>query len=88
MISGLLMGIKCPLFTGLVSISIANLSMAGIVIMGDFLVGLNIATQHIDKESELYSVFLSGNGPLVKILCEALARDKAKSIAFSRRNPA
>ena len=40
------------------------------------LVGLNIATKHIDKDNELYSVFLSGNGPLVAILREALTRDK------------
>jgi len=42
------------------------------------LVGLNIATTHIDKDDDLYSVFLSGNGPLVKILQEALARDKVE----------
>ena len=40
--------------------------------------GLNIATTHFDKNSELYSVFLSGNGPLVAVLQEALARDKMK----------
>ncbi|MDZ4205332.1 MAG: DUF2075 domain-containing protein, partial [Bacteroidales bacterium] len=40
------------------------------------LVGLHIATTHFDKTNELYSVFLSGNGPLVAILREALARDK------------
>jgi len=38
-------------------------------------VGLNAATKHQDKEDGLYSVFLSGNGPLVAILREALARD-------------
>ena len=43
---------------------------------GKTLVGLNVATAHIDKDDELYSVFLSGNGPLVSILQEALARDK------------
>jgi hypothetical protein len=45
---------------------------------GKTLVGLNIATKHIDKSNELYSVFLSGNGPLVAILREALARDKVR----------
>ena len=35
-----------------------------------------MATAHIDPDDELYSVFLSGNGPLVSILQEALARDK------------
>ena len=42
------------------------------------MVGLNIATKHIDKDNDLYSVFLSGNGPLVDILREALARDKVQ----------
>jgi hypothetical protein len=50
--------------------------VTGVPGAGKTLVGLNIATQHIDPESELYSVFLSGNGPLVKILHEALARDR------------
>ncbi|MBT4692606.1 MAG: DUF2075 domain-containing protein, partial [Planctomycetaceae bacterium] len=34
------------------------------------------ATQHFDKDNDLYSVYLSGNGPLVAILQEALAVDK------------
>jgi len=50
--------------------------VTGVPGAGKTLVGLDIATRHIDKSSELYSVFLSGNGPLVAILCEALARDK------------
>lgn len=50
--------------------------VTGVPGAGKTLVGLDIATKHIDKSSELYSVFLSGNGPLVAILCEALARDK------------
>lgn len=52
--------------------------VTGVPGAGKTLVGLNIATQHIDKESDLYSVFLSGNGPLVAILREALARDKVR----------
>jgi hypothetical protein len=52
--------------------------VTGVPGAGKTLVGLNIATKHYDKKSELYSVFLSGNGPLVKILQEALARDKVK----------
>lgn len=52
--------------------------VTGVPGAGKTLVGLNIATTHIDKYSELYSVFLSGNGPLVAILQEALARDKVK----------
>ncbi len=50
--------------------------VTGVPGAGKTLVGLNIATTHNDKDSDLYSVFLSGNGPLVTILCEALARDK------------
>ena len=52
--------------------------VTGVPGAGKTLVGLNIATTHINKEDELYSVFLSGNGPLVAILKEALARDKVK----------
>ncbi len=54
--------------------------VTGVPGAGKTLVGLDIATKHIDKESELYSVFLSGNGPLVTILREALARDKVQSM--------
>lgn len=50
--------------------------VTGVPGAGKTLVGLNIATKHIDDKSALYSVFLSGNGPLVAILREALARDK------------
>src|SRR5262249_27535886 len=52
--------------------------VTGVPGAGKTLVGLNIATKHIDKTSELYSVFLSGNGPLVAILREALTRDKVR----------
>lgn len=52
--------------------------VTGVPGSGKTLVGLNVATQHIDKTNELYSVFLSGNGPLVTILREALARDKVR----------
>ena len=52
--------------------------VTGVPGAGKTLVGLKIATAHIDKTSQLYSVFLSGNGPLVDILREALARDKVR----------
>jgi hypothetical protein len=52
--------------------------VTGVPGAGKTLVGLNIATKHIDKHTDLYSVFLSGNGPLVAILREALARDKVR----------
>jgi hypothetical protein len=51
--------------------------VTGVPGAGKTLVGLDVATQHQDKNSELYSVYLSGNGPLVRILCEALARDRS-----------
>lgn len=62
--------------------------LTGVPGAGKTLVGLNIATTHIDKTSELYSVFLSGNGPLVNILREALARNKVdhgKEIGIKQR---
>ena len=52
--------------------------VTGVPGAGKTLVGLNIATKHIDKDNDLYSVFLSGNGPLVDILREALTRDKVQ----------
>jgi len=52
--------------------------VTGVPGAGKTLVGLNIANKYSDDKSELYSVFLSGNGPLVKILIEALTRDKVK----------
>lgn len=50
--------------------------VTGVPGAGKTLVGLNTATKHIDKTTDLHSVFLSGNGPLVSILREALSRDK------------
>lgn len=52
--------------------------VTGVPGAGKTLVGLNIATKHFDKSNDLYSVFLSGNGPLVAILREALTRDKVR----------
>jgi hypothetical protein len=53
--------------------------VTGVPGAGKTLVGLNVATAHIDDSSELYSVFLSGNGPLVEVIREALARDRVSS---------
>ena len=50
--------------------------VTGVPGAGKTLVGLDAATKHIDQKDELYSVFLSGNGPLVRVLQEALVRDK------------
>ncbi|HEV8049847.1 MAG TPA: DNA/RNA helicase domain-containing protein, partial [Thermoplasmata archaeon] len=51
--------------------------VTGVPGAGKTLVGLNIATTYMDTASELYSVYLSGNGPLVSVLSEALSRDRA-----------
>lgn len=61
--------------------------VTGVPGAGKTLVGLNIATKHISKDSELYSVFLSGNGPLVDILREALARDEVTRGRAEGRRP-
>lgn len=52
--------------------------VTGVPGAGKTLVGLDIASKNQDKDNALSSVFLSGNGPLVDILREALTRDKVK----------
>jgi DUF2075 family protein len=52
--------------------------VTGVPGAGKTLVGLNVATSHLDKKLGNSSVYLSGNGPLVSILQEALTRDKVK----------
>ncbi len=52
--------------------------LTGVPGAGKTLVGLDIATKHLGKKNDTASVFLSGNGPLVAILREALTRDKFK----------
>ena len=61
--------------------------VTGVPGAGKTLVGLDIATRYLDAKSELHSVYLSGNGPLVAILREALARDdvqRAKARGVTR----
>jgi hypothetical protein len=48
--------------------------VTGVPGAGKTLVGLNIATQHLGHD-ETHAVFLSGNGPLVAVLREALVED-------------
>lgn len=48
--------------------------VTGVPGAGKTLVGLNLATAH-RKEGDAHAVFLSGNGPLVSVLREALTRD-------------
>lgn len=54
--------------------------VTGVPGAGKTLVGLNVATLHRRKEEPTHAVFLSGNGPLVDVLREALTRDE-----FARR---
>ncbi len=53
--------------------------VTGVPGAGKTLVGLKVATSHLDEQNGNTSVYLSGNGPLVSILQEALARDKVKN---------
>lgn len=52
--------------------------VTGVPGAGKTLVGLKVATSHLDKEKGNTSVYLSGNAPLVAILQEALTRDKVR----------
>lgn len=53
--------------------------VTGVPGAGKTLVGLKVATMHLDKEKGNTSVYLSGNAPLVAILQEALVRDRVKN---------
>lgn len=57
--------------------------VTGVPGAGKTLVGLDVATHSTDAEAELHAVYLSGNGPLVRVLHEALARDKVRREAES-----
>ena len=51
--------------------------VTGVPGAGKTLAGLNIATTRAVGHADEHAVFLSGNGPLVDVLREALARDQA-----------
>jgi hypothetical protein len=53
--------------------------ITGVPGAGKTLAGLNIANLRSNYEEDEHAVFLSGNGPLVYVLREALARDKVKT---------
>ena len=59
--------------------------VTGVPGAGKTLVGLDVATRFQDAQSELHSVYLSGNGPLVAILTEALARDRIRQERLNGR---
>lgn len=50
--------------------------VTGVPGAGKTLVGLNVATRHRRRKEPTHAVFLSGNGPLVAVLREALTRDE------------
>jgi hypothetical protein len=59
--------------------------VTGVPGSGKTLAGLNIATRRSDEHSDEHAVFLSGNGPLVEVLREALARDKVRRKVVSKK---
>lgn len=50
--------------------------VTGVPGAGKTLVGLNVATRRRDADATVPAVYLSGNGPLVAVLREALTRDE------------
>jgi len=50
--------------------------VTGVPGAGKTLVGLNVATRRREPDQPTHAVFLSGNGPLVAVLREALTRDE------------
>ena len=58
--------------------------VTGVPGAGKTLVGLNIAT-NVGADKEEQAVFLSGNGPLVEVLTEALARDSVQRHAHKNK---
>lgn len=61
--------------------------VTGVPGAGKTLVGLNMATRHRRKEEPTHSVFLSGNGPLVAVLQEALTRDEVARQGAQGKKP-
>lgn len=59
--------------------------VTGVPGAGKTLVGLNIATLHRHTEEPTHAVLLSGNGPLVAVLREALIRDERARLKRSKR---
>jgi hypothetical protein len=57
--------------------------VTGVPGAGKTLVGLNIATRRRDETKPTHAVFLSGNGPLVAVLREALTRDELARLKAS-----
>jgi hypothetical protein len=63
----------------------AIIFLTGVPGSGKTLAGLNVATRRSEEHHDEHAVFLSGNGPLVQVLREALARDKAQRENISKK---
>ena len=59
--------------------------ITGVPGAGKTLAGLNIANETQNFEEDEHAVFLSGNGPLVIVLQEALIRDASRYMNISKR---
>lgn len=60
--------------------------LTGVPGAGKTLAGLNIANQRLKKDASEHSVFLSGNGPLVDVLREALIRQTVETAKVEGRS--
>ncbi len=59
--------------------------VTGVPGAGKTLAGLNMVCQYESDVQERHATFLSGNGPLVNVLREALARDQMSRISVSKK---
>ena len=60
--------------------------VTGVPGAGKTLVGLNVATKKREEHQQTHAVFLSGNGPLVAVLREALTRDEVQRLKAVQKN--
>ena len=60
--------------------------ITGVPGSGKTLAGLNISTRRSEEHHDEHAVFLSGNGPLVAVLQEALARDKVQREGITKKD--
>ena len=61
--------------------------VTGVPGAGKTLVGLNVATRRRREDEATHAVFLSGNGPLVAVLREALTRDEMARLRARNEKP-
>jgi hypothetical protein len=60
--------------------------VTGVPGSGKTLAGLNVATARAKDHNDEHAVFLSGNGPLVEVLREALARDQSERDGITKKD--